>query len=341
MTATTDSPSRTVLDMITGAWRTQALHTAVRLEVPDRIAAGTTGPDAIAEQAGADPAGVRRLLRLLADLGVLEHDGRGGYRNTPVSELLRDRPGSLRDMCLLYGDEFYRAWEHAPDVVAGSGAPGFERAYGQPLITYLSKDEEAAARFQRAMQAGHFFFDRLAEAVDFSGAAVVDVAGGSGGLLAAVLDRHPDARGLLIDLDHMVPIAQATLKEAIGAGRAEAIAGDVFESVPSGGDVYLLSRLLGDWDDAACVRLLDNCRRAAPADGRILVLERVVGKGEDPELASLWDLHLLMMNGGGQRTLDQFRGLAGAAGLRVERLLPLPMGNACIELRPAEDRTAP
>lgn len=339
---TTASPSRTVLDMITGAWRTQALHTAVRLGVPDRIAAGVGDPDAIAEQTGADPAAVRRLLRLLADLGVLERDG-GAYRNTPVSELLLDRPGSLRDMCLLYGAEFYRAWEHAADVVSGGpGAPGFERAYGQPLITYLSKDEEAAARFQRAMQAGHFFFERLPEVVDFSGATVVDVAGGSGSLLAAVLDRCPDARGLLIDLDHMVPIAQTTLEEAIGAGRAEAIAGDVFESIPSGGDIYLLSRLLGDWDDAACVRLLENCRRAAPADGRILVLERVVGKGEDPELASLWDLHLLMMNGGGQRTLDQFRALAEAAGLRLERLVPLPMGNACIELRPADGgRTAP
>ncbi|MEC4019649.1 methyltransferase [Streptomyces sp. H27-D2] len=329
--------SREVVDLITGAWRTQAVYTAVKLGLPDHIESGQVSSRALAERTGVSEDVVHRLMRLLVSLAVFEGDERTGYRNTALSStLLSGRPGSLRDMCLLYGEEFYTAWGHAQTAVA-TGIPGFEQAYGQSLITYLSKDEEAAARFQRAMQASNFVFDHVPEALDFSGGPmVVDVGGGSGQLLASVLRATPDARGTLVDLDHMVPIAREQLAAAVGLDRVELVARDIFASVPAGGDVYLLSRVLGDWDDDACVQLLGNIRRAMadiPA-ARLVVLERVTADDGSTVLAALWDLHLLVMNGGRQRTLDDYRSLFARSGLRLARTRDLPMETTALVAEP-------
>ncbi|MFD4628901.1 methyltransferase [Streptomyces sp. NPDC058284] len=329
--------ARATIDLITAAWHTQAVYAAAKLGVPDLIAAGHTGPADIARAAGADEDAVRRLLRLLLRLDVVEGDESGGYRNTSVGDMLRDRPGSLRDVCLLYGEEFYRAWGDSIETFR-TGRAGFEKAYGQTLVGYLRDDADAAKRFQRAMQAqaSNFAFDAVPEYIDFSADRhVVDIAGGSGQLLATVLGAAPKARGTLLDLEHTIPIARAHLERTVGIDRAELVAGDMFTgTIPEKADTYLLSRVLGDWPEDDCVRLLRNIRGAMAPHSRLLIIEMIVQDGKVGLLAPLWDLHLMVVNGGHQRSSGEYRELAARSGLSIQRSVPLPMETEALVLTP-------
>lgn len=309
--------ARRVVDIITGTWQAQALYAAVALRIPDHVAAGHTTDEALAERARSDPDGLRRLTRLLTAMDVLEATDTG-YRLTATGELLRsDAPHSMSDMVRIYGEEFHRAWGAVVPAVR-TGTSGFQHAFGMTLHTYL-RDPGAGARFQRAMNAGNVFFPDVLDVFDFGGHhTAVDVAGGSGAFLATVLARHPRLHGILFDQPHMVPVATAHLDAAIGSGRHEVRSGDIFEGVPAGGDVYLLSRVLQDWDDDRCATLLAHIRAVLPAHGRLLILERVVPDHGETLLPLLYDLHLLMAAGGRERDLAGYRDLLSAAGLRLE-----------------------
>lgn len=327
--------TRQAVELITGGWRAQALYTAVKLGLPDHIEAGRTTIGELARSTGAEEEGIHRLMRLLVAMDVFEGNGRTGYRNTEVSATLLDRPESLRDMCLLYGEEFYTAWGHAHEAISTVRA-GFEVAYGQPLYSYLSQDPDASERFQRAMKAGNLFFDDVPEIFDFSGGKmVVDVGGGGGQLLAAILRAVPDARGTLFDRPHVVPIARENLAAEVGLDRVELVGGDMFETVPPGGDVYLLCRVLAGWDDDAVAGVFESCRRAmSGSSSRLLILERVVVDEDSTMLPALWDLHLMMTNGGRHRTLDGFGALLDRAGLDVERVAELPVETTALIAAP-------
>lgn len=335
MTAKTDwTATHDVLELITGGWRSQAVYTAVKLELPDHIAAGRNSSAKLAAATGAAQEGIHRLMRLLVAVGLFEGDERSGFRNTAMSTMLLDRPASLRDMCLLYGDEFYAAWAHAPEAISAVRA-GFELAYGQPLYAYLSQDQDASDRFQRAMRAGNLFFDNVPEIFDFSGKHVVDVGGGNGQLLASILEAVPDARGTLLDREHVIPAARENLSAKIGLDRVELVGGSMFEAVPEGGDVYLLCRVLAGWSDDDVAGVFASCRKAmADPSSRLLILERVVVDENSTVLPALWDLHLLMTNGGRHRSADRFTALLDRAGLDVERITGLPMETTALVAAP-------
>ena len=323
-----------VVELITGGWRAQAVYTAVRMGLPDHIEAGRTTDAELADAAGVAEEGVHRLMRLLVAMGVFDGDGRAGYRNTDVSAALLDRPESLRDMCLLYGEEFYTAWGHAYEAISTVSA-GFEVAYGQPLYAYLGQDADTSDRFQRAMRAGNLFFDQVPWVFDFAGKKLVDLGGGNGHLLATILAAVPTATGTLLDREHVAPIARQNLAATVGLDRVEVVGGDMFTTVPPGGDVYVLCRVLAGWEDDAVVGLFENCRRAmAGPQSRLLILERVVTDDGSTVLPALWDLHLLMTNGGRHRTVERFTAMLNRAGLDVERVAELPMETTALIAAP-------
>lgn len=320
--------AREAIELITGGWRAQALYAAVKLGLPDHIAAGRTTSGELAAVTGVKEDGIHRLMRFLVAAGVFAGNERAGYRNTAVSDLVADRPGSMRDMCLLYGEEFYTAWGHVHEAI-GTVSAGFEIAYGQPLYSYLGQHPELSDRFQRAMKAGNLFFDYVPEIFDFSGKHVVDIGGGNGQLLAAILGATPDARGTLLDREHVVATARENLAATIGLDRVDIVGGSMFEGVPAEGDVYLLCRVLAGHTDDAVAGLFDNIRRAMADTGsrapRLLLLDRLVVDEDSTVLPALWDLHLLMTTGGRHRSLDQLRTLLDRAGLEIERAAELPM----------------
>jgi O-methyltransferase/methyltransferase family protein len=311
------APQR-IVEVITGTWRAQALYTAAALRLADHVAAGHRTATELAAAAGADADGIARLMRLLVGLGVFAGDEHAGYDLTQESRLLRsDVPGSMRDMCVLYGEEFHRAWG-AVDTSVRTGRSGFEASFGQNLHSYLADRPEAGAKFLRAMNAGSSFFADVPRVYDFAGCRrIADLAGGSGLLLSTVLAAAPDAHGVLFDRPHMLPVARDHLTATV-PGRFDLAEGDLFDAVPGGSDVYLLSRILQDWDDDRCVTLLTNVRKAmADKDSRLLVVERVIPDGGTGILPQLFDLHLLVMAGGRERTLDGYRRLLDAASLRM------------------------
>jgi len=322
-----------MLDLIVGGWKAQVVYAAAKMALPDHIAAGRTSAETLAEAAGAEVEGIRRMMRLLVALEVFAADEHG-YRNTPLSLTLRAAPDSLRDMCLLYGEEFYTAWGHAYQSLRTVTA-GFELAHGEALYPYLGTHPDFAERFQAAMRSGNIFFDAVPDVFDFAGRTIADLGGGPGHLLTAVLGRVPDARGILLDREHIVPIAKAALAATVGLDRVELVAGDMFEAVPRGADVYVLCRVLAGHDDDAVAGLFAACRAAMePAGGRLMILERVVTDRGGTVLPALWDLHLLMTNGGRHRSLETFTALLDRAGLQLERIADLPMETTALIARP-------
>jgi len=315
-----------VIELITGNWRSQALYTAVKLKLPDHIEAGRTTSNELAKATGTTQDGIQRLMRLLTSIDVFNGNEQTGYSNTAMSGALIDDVYSLRDMCLLYGEECYTAWSHAHQAISSSSS-GFEMAFGESFYHYLSQHEEVAKRFQNVMNTGSMFFDKVPEIFDFSGGKlVIDIGGGGGQLLATILSATPDAKGILFDQKHMIPKANQHLSKTIGKGRVQFISGDMFESIPTGGDVYMLSRVLAGWSDNAITQVLQKCRQGmANTSSKLLIFDRLIVDEKPTMLSALWDLQLMMTIGGRHRTLDNFVTLLNEAGFSVERIAELPM----------------
>jgi hypothetical protein len=333
MTADLEASAK-VVELITGGWRAQAIYTAVKLGLPDHIAEGRTTSAELAAATGAKEEGIHRLMRLLVAMAVFEGNEDSGYRNTSISTALLDQPDSMRPMCLLYGEDFYAAWGHALEAIT-TVSSGFEAAYGQPLYAYLGQNQDASDRFQGAMKAGNLFFEYVPGVYDFSGKRVVDLGGGNGQLLAAILGATPDATGTLLDREHVVAVARQNLAATIGLDRVEVHGGDMFAGVPEGGDVYLLCRVLAGHSDDAVVGLFESIRRGmAGPDSRLLLLDRLVVEKDSTVLPALWDLHLLMTTGGRHRSLEQLRVLLDRAGFSIERVAALPVETTALTAAP-------
>jgi hypothetical protein len=298
-------------EQIMGFRTTQMIHVAAKLGLADLLAAGPRPVAELAIEAGAEPQALHRLLRALASLGIFAEDAAGDFMLTPQAELLRsDVQGSLKDIALLYGDDWvWQAYGNMTHSVR-TGAPAFTKTHGQPFYGYLHAHPRAAARFNAAMT-GFSSHETAAilEAYDFSDArSVVDIGGGHGALLAALLRAHPQMTGTLFDLPSVVAGAESVLSEM---GIAEA---------PAGADLYVMKSVLHNWDDTDALRLLSTCRAAMAPKARLLVIERVVPEGNAPAEAKLFDINMLVVAGGRERTEQEYRRLFAEAGLTLTRI---------------------
>ena len=334
--ATNELPPAAALNrMARGYQLSQALWVAARLGVADLLAEGPTASDELAERLGVHARSHYRLLRALAGSGVFDEDGRGVFRLNRLAEPLQTAvPGSVRESILLRCQPYeWAAWGHLIDSVR-TGEPAFERLYGMSLWEYLAQHPDLAANFNAAL-ASSARHAALVSAYDFSPIErLVDVGGGAGRLLAAILQAHPALRGVLFDLPRVVADAAAVLEQAGVADRCEVIGGSFLEAVPSGADAYLISAVLLDWDDARAVQILANCRRAMAEGARLLVSEPVITEGAESSLAKLSDVMALAVTGGRGRTEAEFRDLLAAAGLRLIGTTPVYADFVLLEARP-------
>ncbi|SEM03851.1 methyltransferase [Streptacidiphilus jiangxiensis] len=334
-------PAETLLRLLTGAWTTQALAAFADLRVPDGLdREEATTPEALAATVGAHPESLARLLRYLAMLGVVAQEG-NAFRLTEVGALLRaDSPGSMRPLALMYGGPFYRSFADLGRTVR-TGEVAFDHLFGENHFDHFARHPELAELFDRSMAASSRLFEPLTAhpVVTAAGEAptpgtVVDIAGGNGELIGRLLTAHPRLRGVLLERPHAVAAARRTL-DAAGCGtRCAYVAGD-FADVPPGAQVYVLSRVLHDWDDQRCVEILRHCARAMPADADLLVVERVLPADGSPSLATAWDLHMMCNVGGRERTADHYARLLAAAGLTLVGRGPLPLDGSVLHARRA------
>ncbi|MGF1425775.1 methyltransferase [Kitasatospora sp. LaBMicrA B282] len=323
-------PAETLLRLLTGAWTTQALAACAHLRLPEALDLRTgTTPEALAQEVGAHPDSLATLLRYLAMLGVVAQ-GPDGFRLTETGALLRaDGPGSMQPLALMYGGPFYQSFALLTQAVR-SGRTGFEQLFGQNHFDYFARHPELADRFDRSMAASSSMFEPLPAhpVLVAAGRAaeprtVVDVAGGNGELLGRVLAAHPGLRGVLLERPHVIEAARRRLAPVTG-GRCTYHAGD-FAEVPPGADVYLLARVLHDWDDDRCRAILRHCARAMPAHADLLIVERLLPADGSPSLATAWDLHMMCNVGGRERTADHYARLLEDAGLHLVGHAPLPL----------------
>jgi hypothetical protein len=311
-------------------------ETLLRLLTADT---GTTA-DALAQSVGAEPESLARLLRYLAMLDVVaeHHDG---FRLTELGILLRTgTPGSLRALALMYGGPFYESFASLGHTVR-TGEVGFEHRFGENHFDYFARHPDLAELFDQSMAASSRMFEPITAhpAVTAAGRtpavrAAVDIAGGNGELLGRLLAAQPRLRGILLERPHVLEAARRSL-DAAGLGeRCTYLPGD-FADVPEGGDVYLLSRVLHDWDDDRCREILRGIAHAMPADADLLIVERVLPADGSASLATAWDLHMMCNVGGRERRTDHYARLLADAGLALVDHSSLPLEGRVLHARKA------
>ncbi|HEX6839026.1 MAG TPA: methyltransferase [Polyangia bacterium] len=317
-------PPQAVLgQLINGYWATWSIIAAARLGLADALDDGGAPVARLAEKVGADGDALYRLLRALASLGIFREEGERTFHHTPLSQALKkDVPGSMHGLAVATSLLHMRAW---PEILHSvrTGETAFAKVFGCDLFDQLPHDPEAARAFDAAM-AGYTVTtgNAVAAKYDFSGCQrVVDVGGGSGALLCAILARFPSLGGVTFDLPHVTERARATIDRAGLAGRAEVAGGDFFASVPPA-DCYTLKMILHDWDDEKSRAILRTLRQAIAPNGRVCLIEAVVPPGNAPSPAKLLDVNMLVMTGGRERTEAEYGALFAATGFRLTRVVP-------------------
>ena len=318
------SPADVLGQMIWGFVVTQAVYTAAKLGIADALRNGPQVASEIADVVGANEPSLRRLCRTLTSIDILTEDEYGRFTTTALSELLRlDHPQSMRHMAILMGSPFvWRPWGELSEAVV-TGKPAFDQVYGESFFEYLGRRPQDASVFNEAMSSatsGQLL--AILEAYDFSGfGKIVDVGGGQGALLRGILERYPDATGVLCDAPSVVAEA-SEIRGTEVADRCDFFGADFFQSVPMGVDAYLLKAIVHDWSDTEATKILRNCRQGIHDDGKILLIEWVLKPSNEPDFGKLLDLNMLVVLPGRERTEGEFRDLYAAAGFRLTRIIP-------------------
>lgn len=330
-------PHAQVIQMSTGFLRSRALYAAARLGLADHLADGPMTAEELAEAIGAHAPSLHRLMRALAHWEILAVEEDRRFSLTSLGEALRsDAPGAARSSVLtVAGDGFWNAVRELPNTLE-DGEPGFEKAFGEDWFAYLDDHPEEASHFNDTMIGFHGAEPpAVAEAYDFSYAeTVVDVGGGTGNMLATILERYSEPEGLLFELPRVAREAPALLEDRGVADRVTCEGGSFFEEVPGGGDIYILSHILHDWPRVRCLTILRNCRRAMGADSRLLIVEMVLPE-EPPHPGYELDIVMLALTGGRERTAEEYGTLLEEAGFRLERVVPTESPVSVVEAVPA------
>jgi len=312
-------------ELMSGMRVTQLIYVAAKLGIADLLKDGSKSVDELASKVGAHPRALYRVLRALASMGIFAEVGDRKFELTALAEPLQDQvPGSVRAMAIMYGEEgFWKPWGDLLNCVK-TGDTAFNRVFGMSRLEYRARNAEAGTNFNKMMSASTVrTANAVIEAYDFSGVkTVIDLAGGRGALIAAILKRHPHVQGVLTDLPHVANEAKAFIESERLKDRCEIIGGDNFESIPSGGDIYILKSIIQDEQDDGVVALLKNCRRAMGNHARLLIVDWILPSHGSPSPANMYDIIQMVIGGGLLRTEEEFGALFEKAGFKLNRVLP-------------------
>lgn len=322
----------TLRQLIDGYRQTALIHAAVKLGIPDALAAGPLDAAALGTRLALDSGRLERLLRGLCLIGIVSETGpTGAWILTELGAgLCTGAPGALGEAALLAGGEYAAAWNALPFAVR-SGETAFDHVFGMNAWEHRRQNPALGRAFQSWLhQATAGSAGAIVRALEFGDArTVADIGGGQGGLLRAVLEKHSHMTGLLVDLPHVVEAAAAgfAATDTMAGGRCRFVGADFFSAVPEGADVYLLKSVLHDWSDDLCIKILVNCRRAMEPASRLIIVERLLPErtADDPFVV-MQDLHMLAVLGGKERSAEEFKQLAAAAGLAWRRGTPTDAG---------------
>jgi hypothetical protein len=323
-----------LVQMVTGHYLSRAIHVAAELGIADLLGEGPRHCADLARATGTHERSLHRLMRLLASAGVFAEEHDGAFALTAIGRWLRrDMPGSRRAQALLLaGPAQQRTWGGLLRILKTGEAP-----VATSTFRYLAGHPEEAATFDDAMASGSAAVDAaVAAAYDFSRfGSIVDVGGGRGGLLVAILTANPSLRGVMFDLPHVAEGARERISRAGLTERCEVLTGDFFEGLPGGGDAYILKSVIHNWDDARSVTILEKCRQAMARPGTLLLVEMALPArmSDTPadQLMAGSDVNMLVNVGGRERTAAEFGALFDAAGFALTRIVPTAALSSVIE----------
>jgi hypothetical protein len=339
MTVRSDLPAALALrQMINGFRVSQLIHVAGELELADLMRDGPVSLEDLAHRSKTHAPTLRRLLHALSTLDIFEQHPDGRFGLTALAQPLRsDMPDSVGAYARLVGQPaLWSTWGQLIHTVR-TGESAFPAIHGDDFWDHLAEEPELGRLFSQAMtQASGVRADAIVAGYDFSGVrTLVDVGGGQGRLIGATLQACSTLTGILFDRPSVVVDASSVLESAGVSDRCQIIGGNFFESVPPGGDVYLLKSIIHDWEDAESIAILTSCRRAMSADSRLLIIERVLPPNVSSSAAGFGDIFMLLLVGGRERSVDEFRVLLDRAGFRLERVALTQSDFSLIEAVPS------
>lgn len=318
---------------------TQALYVLAELRIADHLKDGPLQAEKLAELTGAHAPSLYRLLRTTAGYGYFTEDPEHRFSLTALGAALRsDAPGHMRSWIMfIAGPAVWKAFGELLHSVK-TGEEAMVKAFGQSFFDFIESNAEQTRYFNEAMVAVHGTEPRaFATTYDFTGMkTIVDVGGGTGNLLTHLLLANPHLRGVLCDRPDVAGEARREIERKGLTERCEMIEGSFFESIPVGGDAYILSHVLHDWDDGSCLRILSQCHRSMKGRGKLLVLEELIPPGDHQHPAKFADLLMLAItNGGRERGQQEYAELFAKAGFRLMRVLATQSPSCIIEAEPA------
>jgi len=325
-----------LIQMATAHWVSRFLYVAAEMNLADKLGEEPRTAEELAQSTASDAPSLYRLMRTLASLGLFTEGRSHRFSLTPLGEALRT--DTIRATVLTAaGDLITKSLEQLPYSVQ-TGKSGFEKAFGVPFFEYLANHPADASMFSETMVGFHGSEPAaVAAAYDFSQfETIIDVGGATGNLLAAILARHPEPRGILFDLPHVVRDAPALIGAHGLAHRITIEAGNFFESIPAAASACLLSHIIHDWSEAECLTILGNCRRTMKPDSRLLIVESVLAQGDAPHPGKVLDMIMLaLFTGAQERTEPEYRRLLDKAGFRLARVVPTESAVSILEAFPA------
>jgi len=330
-------PHIRLIQMGVAIWQARAVYAAAELGLADLLADGPRAVDDIARTTGTHAKSLSRLLRALASCGLVEERAPGRFATTTLGDALRDgAPGAARATILtIAGSWQWKAWDHFLHALR-TGESGVKAAFGKDLFDFLAAEPVYGTRFNEAMVGMHgAVAPAVVAAYDFSRLkTIIDVGGGKGALLTAILRAHPQLQGILLDLAETGPDARAYIAAAGVDARCAFHSGNFFEHVPPGHDAYILAHVLHDWTDDQAVAILRKCREAVPSHGRLLIVEAVLPDDNTPHHGKLMDLLMLTVTGGVERSEEEFVQLLARSGFSLARTYPTSTHQSVIEAIP-------
>ncbi len=312
-----------IMQMITAKWISKPLFAAAELGIVDHLKAKNLSPEEIAEKTGSKPELLKRLMRVLTALDIVEPIGKEIYSLTPLGSLLC--PDKMGPAAILFNSEWSdMAWMNFTDQLR-NGKPGFESAYKKTLPEWLSENPGAAKIFNAAnsMKAAPIA-NALADSFDFGRFnTIVDIGGGTGLLISAIREKYPDKEYILAELPGIIMEAKKKFPITGTSERIKFAECDFFKSVPEGGDIYILCNILHDWDEKECGIILRNIRKVMNGNSRLLVIEMIVPDDGSFSISKLMDLEMMVMSGGKERTRKEFDQLFFNGGFQPDEIFPV------------------
>ena len=340
LSATKAEEAARLLELISVRRISEALYVAAALGIGDLLASESRSAEDLAGRVSVHAPSLRRVLRALVSFGVLSQDQDDRFALSPMGEMLRsDIEGSLRPAALNFGGERSAQIEGKLLHCVRTGETAIQKLHGEDnRFSQIQRDPKEAELFNAVMTSfSTLHLTGVLEAYDFSAfMTLVDVGGGHGKNLSEILKRHPRMRGVLFDMPHAFEGGKKTIQQAGLTERCQVLSGDFFQSVPSGGDAYMLSRVIHDWDDQKAVAILKVVRAAIAPNGRLILLETMLRPTQRALYPVLSDLNMMLRTGGCERTEDEYRTLYRAAGFELTRTVETtsPTGGTVIEGRP-------